>query len=771
MVLGFDACAVAQLEPVAFGVASRRVTLRCCRGALTLLVMLGVLAVCLPPSASAVTTPPEPTWVTNGDVDAIAVDGGSVYIGGRFSYVGPNTGAGVVLSASAAAPLVSLQPTEQNCCVFAATGTRPAVGSSVSDVNASVADGAGGYFVAGSFNAVEGVPAQGVVHILANGSVDRKFAAKVTNGTVDAFALSGSTLYLGGTFSAVDGSQRLSLAAVNATTGRLSSWNPHVQPTSCCTSDDVRSLVVSGSTVYAGGAFSKVGQQARANLAAINVATGMATAWNPSPNQPVNALVLSGSTLYVGGAFTSIGGVSRDFLAALDATTGAATSWDPNPGPVNTAKVVALVLSGTTLYVGGAFTTIGGEPRTDIGAVDAVTGAATAWDPDVDGVVNTLALSGSTLYAGGQFGTIAGQTRHGLAAIDGSSGLPSAWNPNPDGRVSTVSSSGGTVFAGGSFNSVDGVARSNVAAIDATTGSATGWDPEADSTVTTLAADGSTIYAGGFFSEIGGQPRVLLAALDATTGVATPWNPQPNRSVNAITVSGSTVYVGGSFNQVGGVARSAIAALDPLTGLATPWDPDGNGAVDSIAVAGPTVYAGGAFSQIGGQTRNLIAALDANTGQATAWNPNGTLHNAFDPSVNAIAPDGATVYVGGHFTQIGGQTRQNLASLSASTGAATPWNPSVSDPDTPAFTYPTVDALTVSGPTVYAGGYMTQIAGQKRAFVAALSATKTAVTSWNPSAGDRVNAIAVTGSSVYVGGDFSAVGTLTSGGFAAFPLS
>ena len=39
---------------------------------------------------------------------------------------------------------------------------------------------------------------------------------------------------------------------------------------------------------------------------------------------------MSGSTVYAGGGFTSIGGQARNSIAALDATTGAATAWDPN---------------------------------------------------------------------------------------------------------------------------------------------------------------------------------------------------------------------------------------------------------------------------------------------------------------------------------------------------------------------------------------------------------------------------------------------------------
>ena len=74
---------------------------------------------------------------------------------------------------------------------------------------------------------------------------------------------------------------------------------------------------------------------------------------------------------------------------------------------------------------------------------------------------------------------------------------------------------------------------------------------------------------------------------------------------------------------------------------------------------GSTVYAGGSFTNIGGQLRNDIAALDATTGLATAWDPNA------NSELSAIAVNGSTVYVAGVFSNIGGQPRRNIAALDA----------------------------------------------------------------------------------------------------------
>ncbi len=104
----------------------------------------------------------------------------------------------------------------------------------------------------------------------------------------------------------------------------------------------------------------------------------------------------------------------------------------------------------------------------------------------------------------------------------------------------------------------------------------------------------------------------------ASTGLATPWNPSAasgtyaNIYVWTLAVSGTTVYAGGEFTSIGGQSRSGIAVLDTGTGLATAWNPTAGGtypSVLSLAVSGATVYAGGAFTSIGGQSKSGFAAI------------------------------------------------------------------------------------------------------------------------------------------------------------------
>jgi hypothetical protein len=68
-----------------------------------------------------------------------------------------------------------------------------------------------------------------------------------------------------------------------------------------------------------------------------------------------------------------MGGLSRNRIAALDASGAAVAAWDPDANGL----VHGLALSGSTVYAGGAFTTIGGALQTSFaGMGDATTAAA-----------------------------------------------------------------------------------------------------------------------------------------------------------------------------------------------------------------------------------------------------------------------------------------------------------------------------------------------------------------------------------------------------------
>lgn len=126
----------------------------------------------------------------------------------------------------------------------------------------------------------------------------------------------------------------------------------------------------------------------------------------------------------------------RTQLAAIDIATGRPNSWNTLiSNGAQTASVQALAIQGNTLYVGGRFNFIGGQPRQNIAALQLSNGSATSWNPGASSNVQTLAVNETTVYAGGQFTNIGGQARNRIAALDINTGNATFWNPNADSGV------------------------------------------------------------------------------------------------------------------------------------------------------------------------------------------------------------------------------------------------------------------------------------------------------------------------------------------------
>ncbi len=334
---------------------------------------------------------------------------------------------------------------------------------------------------------------------------------------------------------------------------------------------------------FIGGRFTQVGGQPRARLAHVGANGELDPAWRPAvtgrarvydfsfPVEPgVSALSVVGDTLYVGGVFASVSGQPRTHLAAVNARTGEPLPWNPRPD----AEVNALAAAAGTVYVGGRFTRVGSVSRLGVAAFDAATGAMAAWNPGVSGRVrgatdprvSELVVDRGRLYVGGRFTEVGGRDRYGLAAFDVASGALTAWNPG-GGEVEALAVSGDAVFAGGFLMYEDRFGYDGVSAFDARTGRTLPWRPHVldDSSepgfVDALAVVGDRLYVGGDFSSIGGQPRTNLGAVNTTTGAPTAWNPRPSDTVASLVAAGDGVLVGGDFSGLDSRPRGGLAAI------------------------------------------------------------------------------------------------------------------------------------------------------------------------------------------------------------------
>lgn len=656
--------------------------------------------------------------VTDGTVYASVIANNTLYLGGNFSWLGAVTGSFVALDANTATR----------------STTVPRVDGAV---NAAVSDGAGGWYLGGSFQNVAGVPRNRLAHVLADGSLAPWNPG--ADADVMALALNGTTVIAGGAFAHAGGAARSALAAIDATTGVATAWNPNATGTAPV----VRALAVNAGAVYVGGRFDGLGGAARPNAAQVDLATALATAWNPAPDDEVDAMVLLWSRVFLGGAFSNAGGAARAYAACVNTTTGTATAWNPNAG----ATVTSMSPNPAgTMILGGNFLSVHGQSRWRIAEVDTSSGNVTAWAPIVNSGVTALTTTSRSVFVGGGFSQVNGTQRNCLAEISLMTGTLTQWNPGANDAIGTLTVLGSTVAVGGAFSSVGGLACGNLAAIDLATSRVKTWNPVANHEVDALAASGNTVYAGGAFTSVGGAGRNHLAALDGTTGLATAWNPNVLGDVNALVTRTGLVYAGGAFTSVGGQPRGYLAAIDSATGSPTPWNPNLGGItfpyVQALAVSGNTLFAGGRFTTANLVARAHLASFDASSGALLSWNP-GT-----DGNVGALATDGTTVWVGGDFLTLAGSARHDVGAVGASNGAITAWNPNADG---------IVSTLVSANGVVYAGGAFTNVGGSPRRSVAALDPASGLATTWNGDALGPVFAIAPTASLVALGGEFSSV--------------
>jgi hypothetical protein len=261
---------------------------------------------------------------------------------------------------------------------------------------------------------------------LATGAIDTTFSPPVANGTqgaVTSLAISGSSLFIGGPFTQYRSKLHGGLVKVSLANGAPDPiFSPADPPTGFTSAGAVNVILVSGTSIYAGGGpMSFLSPSAATTfrlggLIKIDVATGEADAAFADTEldvPPISSLAASASALYVGGRFKAYKGVanSANGLAKLDLATGAIdTTFSPAGAGANgvDGEVMALAVSGTSLYIGGGFSAYRGTEAYSFAKVDATSGVLdTAFGPPTaertSVPVNVLAPNGNVLFMSGDF--------------------------------------------------------------------------------------------------------------------------------------------------------------------------------------------------------------------------------------------------------------------------------------------------------------------------------------------------------------------------------
>jgi hypothetical protein len=216
---------------------------------------------------------------------------------------------------------------------------------------------------------------------------------------------SGFELYIGGNFTNVGGV---------ATADRIARWNgtawaglgSNGSGDGAIGNGYVEAIAIHGSDVYVGGGFTNVAGMATAdNVARFDGswhALGSDGAGNGAIGYEVMSLLANGSDLYVGGGYINAAGIAQaDYLAKWNGTGWFALGSSANglEGALpSSSQVLDMAVLNDTLYVGGAFTNVAGISGA---SYVAAYGPLTAVSYQPDGRIkkgSTGTLAGNDIY-------------------------------------------------------------------------------------------------------------------------------------------------------------------------------------------------------------------------------------------------------------------------------------------------------------------------------------------------------------------------------------
>jgi hypothetical protein len=223
--------------------------------------------------------------------------------------------------------------------------------------------------------------------------------------------------------------------------------------------------------------------------------------------------------------------------------------------------------------------------------------------------------------------------------------------------------------------------------------------------------------------------------------------------------------VSGDFSTIDGSGTHAqhVAAFDGATGQLLNFNVRATGSVRALLLANGMLYLGGPFTSIQTTPRGALAAVDPVSGAlitsfvppTIAWSGS----NAPDVRTLALGADAAgtpSLYVGGHFDTVDGAAHMSVIRVNPSTGALDPTF-------TPALDVTSDDPLQAADQIAWVDGTQDGVAGiviaqaghTNRAYRFDVNGTRL----WYMSPDGDMQAVALSGSTVYLGGHFTCVAT------------
>jgi uncharacterized delta-60 repeat protein len=465
--------------------------------------------------------------------------------------------------------------------------------------------------VVGEFTSYNGTPANKIVRLNTNGSVDATFNLGLgANNLIDHISvLPNGKLLIAGEFTSYNGVARNRLALLNSN-GSLD-------------------------TLF-------------------NIGSGANGTVEVAELQP------DGRILF-GGSFTTYNGVARNYIARILSNGSLDTSFVPTSLVGSLVKAIHVQPNGLIL-VGGMFTnstlTTGIRRLTSTGSLDNSFQAG----PTGFGSIHSIRVNSiGELLIGGEFSSFQGIPRSRVAKLKSNGKLDVAYNlgtgANGEIRAIAIQPDGKMILVG-NFTLFNDVPANRIVRIDPNGIVDTSFFASVSSSINkVILQPDQKILIGGFFSNVNGTALNRIARLN------------PNGSLDTTYISGfqstttggvytlnlqndGKIIIGGTFNSYAGLSRNGIARLNFNGSIDLTFDP-------GLGVGGPTnnqndvlllpngkLLVGGSFANFNGQPRSHLVRLNSNGTVDLSFNAGFGLNNSIYVYKIGLMNDGKIVVSG-----------------------------------------------------------------------------------------------------------------------------
>jgi len=345
-------------------------------------------------------------------------------------------------------------------------------------VDTTAQQGNGQILIGGGFNFVTGEQRTHVARVDVSGKLDTNFNPALVAFSVKCLAVQpDGKLLIGGSFYSVDEQPRQNLARINADGSLDGSFAPSWSGTN--NSINCFALQADGKILVGGEFWMNQDGYNYQYLVRFNPNGSLDTNFTPWPTGRVLSIALQpDGKIVVGGSFNELGGEHRNYLGRVNPNG----TLDTNFTATADGLVYSLAVQADgKILVGGSFGSLAGQSRLNIGRLNPDGTLDVIFNPGASNgtysTINSMIIqSDGKILVGGYFTSLAGQTRTNLGRLNSDGKLDLSFDSVAigwDGWIPEIASlalqADGKILVGGYFSTLGGQARTNIARLMNTT--------------------------------------------------------------------------------------------------------------------------------------------------------------------------------------------------------------------------------------------------------------------------------------------------------------